>query len=363
MNNFFEIDFRDVESSKSGDAITLRYKQNETSCVHVVDGGYQDTGQGVVGHIEKYYGNPNYIDHVVVSHPDGDHAGGLRTVLESFKIKNLWMLRPWIYADEIIHRFSRYSSVENLKKRLRDIYTNLVALEDIALERKIPINEPFQGKMIGEFCVLAPTKKRYLDLVIQSERTPESPKAGRAAGAGPLTTLLGGAAANALSLLKADWGEEVFSAEETSAENEMSIIQYACLCEKRIVLTADGGRGALSEAADYAQSIGLALPEIDLFQVPHHGSRRNVSTEILDRWLGPRLPARMKSGEEKFTAFISSSKDDNDHPRNAVVRACIHRGAIVVTTEGKNISNGVNAPFRKEWVAVTPVQYPEEQEG
>ena len=362
MSDFFEIDFLDVESNKSGDAITLRYQIDRISCIHVIDGGFKDTGQKVVDHIKKYYGNPTYIDHVVASHPDGDHAGGLRTVLETFEVGRLWMLRPWVYADEIIHRFSRYSSVENLKKRLREVYPNIAALEEIAGERDIPIYEPFQGEMIGAFHVLAPTKQRYLDLVVQSERTPESAEEARAAAAKGFTTLLERAAVKAVSLLKAAWGVEVFSPEETSAENEMSVIQYANLCEKRIVLTADAGRAGLAEAADYAPYVGLALPGVDRFQVPHHGSRRNVSTEVLDRWLGPRFPAKPKSGEETFTAIISSAKKDEDHPRKAVVRACIHRGAKVITTEGTSIRTGHNAPHREGWTAVTPVEYPEEQE-
>jgi glyoxylase-like metal-dependent hydrolase (beta-lactamase superfamily II) len=132
VTNFFEIDFLDVESSKSGDAIPLRYQINGVSHIHVVDGGFQDTGARVVEHIRRYYSNPSHIDRVVVSHPDGDHAGGLRTVLEVFDVGELWMLRPWVYADEIIHRFEHYSSVENLKRRLKQIYPNLAALEEIA---------------------------------------------------------------------------------------------------------------------------------------------------------------------------------------------------------------------------------------
>lgn len=362
MSDFFEIDFLDVESNKSGDAIPIRYQNDGSSCIHVVDGGFQASGQNVVDHIKKYYDEPTYIDHVVASHPDGDHAGGLRTVLETFEVGHLWMLRPWVYADEIIHRFSRYSSVENLKKRLREIYPNIAALEEIAGERNIPIYEPFQGEMIGEFHVLAPTKQRYLDLVVQSERTPESENEGGTAAAEGFTTSLERAAAKAVSLLKAAWGEEVFSPEETSAENEMSVIQYASLCGKRIVLTADAGRVGLAEAEDYAPNVGLSLPGVDRFQVPHHGSRRNVSTGILDRWLGSRLSAKPQNGEEIFTAIISSAKKDEDHPRKAVVRACIHRGAKVITTEGVSIRTGHNAPQRKGWTAVTPVEYPEEQE-
>ena len=102
MSDFYEIDFLNVESKKSGDAIPLRYRVNGITRIHITDGGFQDTGDKVVQHVNKYYDNPNTIDAVIVSHPDGDHAGGLRTVLETFNVSELWMLRPWLYADELI---------------------------------------------------------------------------------------------------------------------------------------------------------------------------------------------------------------------------------------------------------------------
>jgi len=362
MSDFFEIDFLDVESSKSGDAIPLRYRVNEVTTVHIVDGGFQDTGAKVIEHIKKHYDNASYIDRVVASHPDGDHLGGLRTVLEELDVGELWMLRPWLYADEIIDRFTRFSSVENLKKRLREIYPNIVALEEIAEDKGIPIYEPFQGAAIGAFTVMGPTRARYLDLIVKSEKTPESVEVAQESAAAGLGTLLERAAAKVVGLVKAAWGVEVFSPEETSAENEMSVVQYANLCGKHILLTGDAGRGALAEAADYAPCVGLTLPGIDQFQVPHHGSRRNVSSEILDRWLGEKLASNPGEGETKFLAIVSAAKDDEDHPRKAVVRACIHRGAEVVSTESSGIRTGHNAPNREGWSAATPLPYPEDQE-
>jgi beta-lactamase superfamily II metal-dependent hydrolase len=142
----------------------------------------------------------------------------------------------------------------------------------------------------------------------------------------------------------------------------MSVIQFANLCGKRILLTGDAGRAALTEAADYAPYAGLALPGIDRFQVPHHGSRRNVSTELLDRWLGERLQTKPEPGQESFTAIISSAKEDTGHPRKAVVRALWHRGARVVATEGANLRTSYNAPPRTNWGPAESLDYPEEQE-
>jgi glyoxylase-like metal-dependent hydrolase (beta-lactamase superfamily II) len=41
--------------------------------VHVVDGGYLDTGDQIVEHLKTYY-RTTVIDHVILTHPDRDHA-------------------------------------------------------------------------------------------------------------------------------------------------------------------------------------------------------------------------------------------------------------------------------------------------
>jgi beta-lactamase superfamily II metal-dependent hydrolase len=360
--DFFEIDFLSVEAKESGDAIALRYQINGATSIHLVDGGFQDTGDHVVEHVQKYYGTSAVVDRVIATHPDGDHLAGLPTVLENLTVQELWMLRPWAYAHEIIDRFKNVGSVDYLIRALREAYPHVSTLEEIANRKRIPIREPFQGAAIGSFRVLAPTKARYLDLIVNSDRTPDARE-------GPAKSLLRSAFGAALtkaakavaSLAKAAWGVEVFSSEDISAENKMSVIQYALLCGQRVVLTADAGPESFAEAVAYAPIVGLTLPGVSRFQDPHHGSRRNVSTAMLDQWLGPRLPNKPAKGQELFTAVISSAKADPDHPRKSVIRGLIHRGAKVIATEGRDIRTQVNAPDRG-WESVEGEDYPEEQE-
>ena len=361
MSDFFEIDFLNVESKKSGDAITLRYSIGGIPRIHVTDGGFQDTGNKVVEHIRNYYRNPRRIDAVIVSHPDGDHAGGLRMVLENFEVSALWMLRPWLYVYELINRFYRFSNVDNLVRRLKDVYPNIAALEKIAKAKGIPIYTPFQGAQIGKFTVLAPTKQRYLDLVVASEKTPEAVKELIEHFLKQRQNFSGKTNLSTISFVTSLWGQEIFSPEETSPENEMSVVQYANLCGQNVLLTADAGRSVLAESVYYAWLTGLPLQSIDHFQVPHHGSRRNVSTKILDLWLGKRLPRKLEDGFERFNAIISASKEDPNHPRKTVVRACIHRGARMVSTEESNIRVGYNTP-KRGWRTAPPLSYPENQE-
>jgi len=355
MSDYFEIDYLDVGEGKSGDAIAIRYCLSEETTIHVVDGGFQKTGDDLVSHINKHYDSPSQIDRIVLTHPDGDHAGGLRALFEHFEIGELWMLKPWDYADELIDRFSRFTSVENLKKRLQELYPNIVALEELADENDVPILEPFQGAKIGNFIVLSPSKDLYLDLVVDSDKTPEATKLAEES----LLEAAGKIFKKVAAFIRSAWGEEIFPEDDTSPENNMSVVQFSNLCGNTVLLTGDAGRLALSETIEYAPHAGLALPGIDRIQIPHHGSRHNVSTDILDSLLGAKLSSQV----ENFTAIASAAKDDKDHPRKAVIRAFIHRGAKVITTEGNSVRTGHNAPSREGWSAAKAVPYPDEQEN
>ncbi len=367
MADFYEIDFLEVHKERSGDAISMRYEQYGLQFIHVVDGGYAATGETLAANIKEFYGNPIYIDHVVVTHPDQDHAEGLQTILNTFAVGTLWMLLPWNYIDELIGRFTRYTNPNNLKRRLREAYPYLVELEKIAQQRGITIREPLQGAQIGAFTIMAPTRSRYLDLVVTSTKTPEErAQEAEATVFGRMTGYLVQAGRLVKSLAYAAWGQESFPPGGTSNENEMSVVQHARFGTRTVVLTADTGCDGLNEAADYAPLCGLSLPGGPTqFQMPHHGGRHNVSTEVLNRWFGAPLAKQPPPGTETFTAIVSAARNDDQHPRKVVVRAFMHRGAKVVSTDD---GNGTikriswNAPDRPGWGPVTPLSYPDEME-
>jgi hypothetical protein len=143
----------------------------------------------------------------------------------------------------------------------------------------------------------------------------------------------------------------------------MSIVQFANICDSTILLTADAGRTALTKSISYLKSIGVNLPGISKFQVPHHGSRRNLSSAILDELIGPKLPIPLLEDQQKGIAMISASKEDDDHPRKATVRALIHRGYAVKTTKGVNLYTGFNVPPRADYGPAPSLPYPDEEES
>jgi beta-lactamase superfamily II metal-dependent hydrolase len=120
----------------------------------------------------------------------------------------------------------------------------------------------------------------------------------------------------------------------TSASNESCVVQYATLQEDgRILLTADVGPVGLAEAANYAAAKGLLRPTF--MQMPHHGSRHNVTPKVLDQWLGPRKP----KGTEAGTTFCSIGANKPEYPRGQVKNAFIRRGFKVFANRKEMISH------------------------
>jgi beta-lactamase superfamily II metal-dependent hydrolase len=362
---FYEIDFIEAGEHKSGDAIALRYGNQIgaqiTQLVHVVDGGYatSNDGQKLIDHINTHYEGVSSIDHVVLTHPDTDHASGLKIVVETCKIGILWMNRPWLHVDTLLPQFAHEYTREGLIARLKKDFPHTAELEEIAIRKGITINDAFQGDVIGKFTVMAPTKSRYIELVVASEKTPKTeqqPSISQGLLEGLRTTA---------RYLKALWGEEgglKGHTDGTTCENEMSIIQYAQIAGHKILLTGDAGIEGLEEAHQYATLLSIPLPGLHRFQVPHHGARRNLSSDILDKWLGTKLSSNTNQG--LFESIVSANRNDDDHPKKAVVRALRHRGANVATTKKEFVLGwSMNKPIRTGWRPVVYEPYPEDTEN
>ncbi|MCA6115194.1 hypothetical protein J6524_09805 [Bradyrhizobium sp. WSM 1738] len=73
----------------------------------------------------------------------------------------------------------------------------------------------------------------------------------------------------------------------TAAENGSSVVLYGQIDGRNIFLTADAGLKALGVAVSYGNAIGLQFgTALNVFRVPHHGSRSNISPTLLNRIVG-----------------------------------------------------------------------------
>src|SRR5688572_5263922 len=104
--NSLEIDFLPVgEENKSGDAIALRFGMYEnrgwkSQTIFIIDGGDSDSGDALVRHVREVY-KSDKVDRVILTHPDRDHASGLRNVIEELKVDKIWMHRPWNHWGDL----------------------------------------------------------------------------------------------------------------------------------------------------------------------------------------------------------------------------------------------------------------------
>jgi beta-lactamase superfamily II metal-dependent hydrolase len=351
----FEIDFLPVGTG-NGDAICIRYGNDETGYyLHVVDGGYTDTADTIIDHIETYYGKHYFIHHMVLSHADNDHAMGLIAVLQRFKVLNLWMNRPWLYAAEILQHFHGNYTLDGLIQRIRDMHPYLVELEEIAKTKGTIVRNVFQGDIIGPFRVLAPSRERYISLLPDLDKTPTSYRDAQ------VVAFWKGIVEAAKNWLDETWDIETLSNNPnppTSASNETCVVQHGIIEDRRILLTADVGPAGLHESADYASSLGLLRPP-HFVQVPHHGSRRNVTPDVLDRWLGPK----MAEGASYGSAYCSVGNDKSDYPRGQVKNAFQRRGYPVHVTRGQAKTYFSGRELRPGWVRSTPEAFAERVEG
>jgi beta-lactamase superfamily II metal-dependent hydrolase len=214
---------------------------------------------------------------------------------------------------------------------------------------------------IGDyFRILAPTKTRYLDLLPHFTQTPEA-----AAPAASAELGLGDIFRKAMEAAR-QWIAETWATESlpettsTSASNESSVVQFWNFDGRKVLLTGDVGIQGLEEAADYAAALQLGLPGLRFMQVPHHGSRHNISPRVLNRFIGDILP----DGQTRVTtAYASVAKGTETHPRKVVSNAFIRRGATVVATAGTNIWHSHGMPSRADYSAVTPVAFSNRVEG
>jgi glyoxylase-like metal-dependent hydrolase (beta-lactamase superfamily II) len=77
------------DCERSGDAIALRYGNPLAGYeVIIVDGGNKTSGEELVRHVTGTYGT-RMLQHVVNTHPDGDHSSGLMTEVLELDVKNL----------------------------------------------------------------------------------------------------------------------------------------------------------------------------------------------------------------------------------------------------------------------------------
>lgn len=346
----YELDFIGVnEETKDADAIGMRWdKGNQNYVVGVYDGGLKVYGEALREHMERYYWDSTeekVIDFVICSHSDQDHTSGVKEILENFTVKALYMNRPWLYVNDVFDKVNDGRiTPESLVRRLKEKYPYISDLEDIATKKSIPIYETFQGKSINNrLTVLSPAKEFYLELLVESEKTPLEE-------ASSFKNIIKRSFEQILNALFESWSDEKLREDvTTSAENEMSVVILGKMDEENFLLTGDAGLRALNNAIKFADSIDISIKDdVNFYQIPHHGGRHNVSPSLLNNMIGEIVSEGVTVGK---VAMVSAAKN-SDHPLQMVINAFVRRGVQVFKTDGNIISQHKNMADREGWTSI-----------
>lgn len=362
----YELDFIGVnKKTDDATAIGIRWKNPDGSyTVGVFDGGTAAYGEVLKDHmIQCYFDGQEggYIDFVICSHPHGDHAVGLKTILENFEVGTLYMNCPWDYADELYERINDHRMTpKTLAEHLRKIYDKTEALEGIALERGIEICSVFEGDVIADkLTVLSPSREFYLDMIAESEKTTMLESASEQENAG-LLHCVAEAAKRVLNWIAETWNADSLRENvKTQPDNETSTVILGEMGDETFLLTGDVGIKGLERAMDYADSISKGIREnVTLYEIPHHGGRHNVSPSIMDRMVGEIV----EQGVETRKQAIVCTGKDSDHPKRMVVNAFLRRGVKVHNASGHTIQHYRGGMPSRVWAASVSLEFFEEVE-
>ena len=327
----YEVDFLPVgDGGRSGDAIAMRFTRPDTGgLAHViVDAGFKDDGEALVEHVNAYYGTDK-VDLAILTHPDGDHIGGMGEVVRGLQVGELWL--------------------HDLAGRGGDGLPAADAVADlleVAVSAGTVVREAFAGAsgFGGALTILGPTVDYYEQLVEAQLAASSAVVGGRTGSFGAAVRVLAQRFLDHLPL-EVPFGD----AGGTSPRNNTSMITLLQVDGQQILLTADAGIPALDRGLTWAEANGLSVFQPAFVQLPHHGSRHNASSKLLDRLLGStgQLPTR--------SAFVSVVEEAEKHPSPRVANGFMRRGYSVCATPGKTICQNHDAPSRPGWGPLPPL--------
>lgn len=304
------LDGLEVDMLSLGDAdaiLVSRWRGSHAERV-LIDAGSSSTAASLRPFLATY--GISYLDHVVVTHPHDDHAAGVIELLRepTVGVGRLWFHSPFLHVNVAAMAAALRATADlHYSSQANGCLQRVLALQQLADARRIPWSEPFAGQNVGFLFVCGPSASHYQEVVVGLE-DPTWIRQANSSGAGDEW------ADNLLEALSSTTdSDSLLAAPQTTPENDLSVILWTRWADQTFLFTGDvGAQGLIRAASDYS------LVPCHWFQIPHHGSRRNIS-EPLIRYFSPRF------------AYVSA-EGSHKHPRQAVVNAFKNVGSAVYST-------------------------------
>lgn len=350
----YRIDFiGEKEPKKDFSSILVYFEIDKNKKVlGVYDGGFESTGKVLLEHLDKYYfkDEKRKLNFLVCSHPHDDHVLGLKYLIENCEVQNLYMNRPWKYADDRITK-------DSLECTLKKTFSSISDLEAIAIKKGVKIVDAFAGaKIEDEIYVLSPSIGFYKKLIIECCEKLKVKTNNKESS----ESLFSRVKKYIINVME-KWNKETLKEDVcTSSENEMSVVLYGDAGNESFLLTGDSGLRGLGDAIKEAEKKEISIKNsVTLYQIPHHGSRHNVSPSLLNKMLGEIKD----EGDISTKIAVASVYKGSDHPLKVVTNAFIRRGVKTYSTkDGNVISYSYKLPTYDGWTSLKAYGFSEKVE-
>lgn len=254
----------------------------------LIDGGFKGDGRKALNLIKKIFEEGEKIDLVVLTHVDQDHVNGLLSIFESDFVNNETIGKVFF---NVPHSEAERKVIK--EKNTQCGYQDGNTLLGLIVSKGIELVQVQQGntfKLDENICIdiLAPTKE-------------------------------------ALEANHADWRttnighdeDEVYDKntlltqkfkEDDKPQNKSSIVCLITCDEHKMLFCGDSVPSQILSAA-------IESTPVTLFKVPHHGSKYNISRELLEKFPASKylIPGNKSSYPNYYTiALIEENSNQSD---------------------------------------------------
>ncbi len=314
--------------AKEGDAIWIRWGEDSDSLKNIViDMGTEAIGKDFRRRLEALPEDQRKLELLIVSHVDRDHIGGVLTCLaEAAPLPGLDINEVWFNGYKHLSG-GQISAIpsgleaqgaaqgERLTKWLRKQHWNR-AFDGGPVERKPDEITTVKIDDDLSLTILGPTRER-LEAFIDTweEEVEKAIEKGSldAADVSPGLESMGSKYPPDLEFEEdLEKLAESKKGKDSSHANGSSIAVLLEYKERKILLSGDAFS---KDLVDGINSIGDDRIKLDIFKLPHHGSRNNVHKELIeavdcDRWLISTEGTRFRHPDAEVIARIITYSSD-----------------------------------------------------
>ena len=270
--------------ASEGDCLILSYGATNASLRHIViDGGRKATWPALKKALEQIAARGEKVELLLLSHIDADHIDGLLELITDPDLP----LKPeavWYNGLEQLTALVKIGNVHSFGYKAADAYTKALAAKGW------PLNTAFGGNAI--FTEGTPTPFEFADLRLtlispNRDKLSKLREGWRKALAPPAPLVPISRMLQALGKRRMPPTLDVEalsgpSSADNTAPNGSSIALIAEYAGRRVLLGADAHPDVvLDNLTSIAGDAGSY--KVDLVKLPHHGSRANLTREILDK--------------------------------------------------------------------------------